>query len=68
MGFLSHRTPNFDAAQKSLGVPPGPVVTSASTQLLLFIKVSRSMTSANHLELSWHLGQWGYEYGKYLLI
>ena len=69
MGFLSHdSTPNFHAAQKALAVPPGPVVTSAFTHLPLFTKVSRSMTSANHLELSWHLGQWGYEYGKYLFI
>ena len=69
MGFLSHITPNFDAAQKDLAVPPGQaVVTSAFTHLPLFTKVSRSMTSANHLELSWHLGQWGYEYSKYLFI
>ena len=41
MGFIAHSSPNFDAAQKSLGVSPGPVVTAAFTSLPLFTKVSR---------------------------
>ena len=42
MGFIAHGTPDFDAAQKSLGVSPGPVVTAAFTNLPLFAKVSLS--------------------------
>ncbi len=42
MGFIAHSTPNFEAAQKSLGVSPGPVVTAAFTQLPLFTQVRRS--------------------------
>jgi hypothetical protein len=44
MGFIAHSTPNFEAAQKSLGVSPGAVVTAAFTSLPLFTKVSRSTT------------------------
>ncbi|KAF8803159.1 amino acid transporter-like protein [Phlegmacium glaucopus] len=43
MGFIAHSTPNFAAAQKSLGVSPGPVVTKAFTKLPLFTKVNGIM-------------------------
>ena len=45
MGFIAHSTPNFEAAQKSLGVSPGPIVTAAFTSAPLFTKVSRPTTT-----------------------
>ncbi len=39
MGFVAHSPPNFAAAQQSLGVMPGPVVTQKFTHLPLFSKV-----------------------------
>lgn len=39
MGFVAHSPPNFAAAQQSLGVMPGPVITQKFTHLPLFSKV-----------------------------
>ena len=41
MGFVAHSPPNFAAAQTSLGVPPGPIVTELFAHLPLFSQVSR---------------------------
>ena len=41
MGFIAHSAPNFSAAQTSLGVPPGPVITQLFASLPLFSQVSR---------------------------
>jgi hypothetical protein len=41
MGFVAHSPPNFLAAQSSLGVPPGPIVTELFAHLPLFNQVSR---------------------------
>lgn len=68
MGFIAHSTPNFEAAQKSLGVSPGPVVTAAFTKLPLFTKVCRSTTQFLYHSIILNLGQWYHEYGKYFLI
>jgi len=43
MGFVSHSLPNYAAAQTSLGVPPGPVVTVKFGTLPLFSKVNGIM-------------------------
>ncbi|KJA17946.1 hypothetical protein HYPSUDRAFT_45793 [Hypholoma sublateritium FD-334 SS-4] len=43
MGFVAHSPPNFAAAQQSLGVMPGPVVTQKFTHLPLFSKVNGIM-------------------------
>ena len=40
MGFVAHSPPNFLAAQTSLGVPPGPIVTELFAHLPLFSQVS----------------------------
>lgn len=40
MGFVAHSPPNFLAAQTSLGVPPGPIVTELFAHLPLFNQVS----------------------------
>ncbi|KAF8889927.1 transmembrane amino acid transporter protein-domain-containing protein [Infundibulicybe gibba] len=39
MGFVAHSPPNFEAAQTSLGVMEGPVMTHAFVNLPLFSKV-----------------------------
>jgi hypothetical protein len=41
MGFVAHSPPNFLAAEKSLGVPFGPIVTELFANLPLFSQVSR---------------------------
>ncbi|KAF9009481.1 transmembrane amino acid transporter protein-domain-containing protein [Cyathus striatus] len=43
MGFVAHSPPNFAAAQSSLGVQPGPVVTSKFGHLPLFSQVNGIM-------------------------
>ncbi|KXN81080.1 N amino acid transport system protein [Leucoagaricus sp. SymC.cos] len=43
MGFVAHSPPNFEAAQKSLGVKPGPVVTQKTASLPLFLQVTGIM-------------------------
>lgn len=43
MGFVVHSPPNFEAAQKSLGAPPGPVMTQVRTSLPLFSQVTGIM-------------------------
>jgi hypothetical protein len=43
MGFVAHSPPNFEAAQKSLGVPLGPVITQKKTTLPLFLQVTGIM-------------------------
>jgi len=45
MGFVAHSPPNFDAAEKSLGVTEGPVVTQAFGHLPLFSQVRPSAES-----------------------
>jgi hypothetical protein len=64
MGFIAHSTPNFEAAQKSLGVSPGPVMTAAFTSLPLFAKVSRSIIQFLYHLIILNLDQWYHEYGK----
>jgi hypothetical protein len=39
MAVVPHSPPNYSAAQKSLGVSPGPVVTESFTHLPLSSKV-----------------------------
>lgn len=68
MGFIAHSTPNFEAAQKSLGVSPGPIKTVAFTTLPLFTKVSRSTNWFLHYSIISNLDQWYHEYGKYCPI
>ena len=41
MGFVAHSPPNFAAAQSSLGVGPGPIMTELFASLPLFSQVSR---------------------------
>lgn len=41
MGFVAHSPPNFAAAQSSLGVSQGPVITELFAHLPLFSQVSR---------------------------
>lgn len=43
MGFVAHSPPNFEAAKKSLGVDPGPVMTQKSASLPLFLQVTGIM-------------------------
>ncbi|KAF8631468.1 hypothetical protein AX15_002382 [Amanita polypyramis BW_CC] len=43
MGFVAHSPPNYDAAEKSLGVDPGPVITQAFVNLPLYSKVNGIM-------------------------
>nr|GAT43606.1 predicted protein [Mycena chlorophos] len=43
MGFVSHSPPNFSAAQSSLGVSPGPVVTEKFAKVPLFDQVNGIM-------------------------
>jgi hypothetical protein len=43
MGFVAHSAPNFAAAQMSLGVMPGPVMTAKFVSLPLFSKVNGIM-------------------------
>jgi len=43
MGVVAHSPPNFDAAQKSLGVDPGPVKTEVFGNLPLFSRVNGIM-------------------------
>ncbi|GLB40303.1 putative amino acid transporter [Lyophyllum shimeji] len=43
MGVVAHSPPNFESAKKSLGVDPGPVVTSAFVKLPLFQKINGIM-------------------------
>ena len=40
MGFVAHSPPNFLAAQTSLGVSPGPIVTQLFASVPLFNQVS----------------------------
>ena len=40
MGFVAHSPPKFLAAQSSLGVPPGRIVTELFAHLPLFSQVS----------------------------
>jgi len=40
MGFVAHSPPNFAAAQSSLGVPPGPIVTVLFANVPLFNQVN----------------------------
>ncbi|KAF9439890.1 hypothetical protein P691DRAFT_780179, partial [Macrolepiota fuliginosa MF-IS2] len=43
MGFVAHSPPNFEAARKSLGVEPGPVLTQKSATLPLPLQVTGIM-------------------------
>lgn len=43
MAFVVHSPPNFEAAQKSLGVPAGPVMTQTSATLPLYLQVTGIM-------------------------
>lgn len=52
MGFVAHSPPNFEAAQKSLGVQPGPVMTQRSATLPLFLQVTGIMNMVG--ARNWH--------------
>lgn len=49
MGFVAHSPPNFAAAQKSLGVPPGPVMTQVKGSLPLSSQVNGIMNMVSQL-------------------
>ena len=62
MAIVSRSQPDYDAASKSLGVSPGPVVTQTFTSLPLFDKVM-FFCGIDMNVLNKGSGQWNYEHG-----